>query len=100
MFVTELPFKPVEGGLDYMFFSCHCEARSFGAQSDNTKSEQAYLLIKQSLVVISTDIQCLFEKYLRPPGRRFGIIKPLTLVEVTSTPQKTEACFRSEIRVN
>ena len=82
-----------------MFFSCHCDARSFGAQSDNTKSEQAYLLIKQSLVVISTDIQRLFEKYLRRPGRRFGIIKPLTLVEVTSTPQRTEACFRSEIMV-
>ena len=82
-----------------MFFSCHCDARSFGAQSDNTKSEQAYLLIKQSLVVIFTDIQRLFEKYLRPPGRRFGIIKPLILVEVTSTPQRTEACFRSEIMV-
>ena len=82
-----------------MFFSCHGDARSFGAQSDNTKSEQAYLLIKQSLVVISTDIQRLFEKYLRPPGRRFGISKPLTLVEVTSTPQRTEACFRSEIMV-
>ena len=61
MFVTELPFKPVEGGLDYMSFSCHCDARSFGVQSDNTKSEQAYLLIKQSLVVIFTDIQRLFE---------------------------------------
>ena len=69
-----------------MFFSCHCHVRSFGAQSDNRadKSEQANLLIKQSLVVISTDIQRLFEKYLRPPGRRFGITKPLTLVEVTS----------------
>ena len=84
-----------------MFFSCHCDTRSFGAQSNNTKSEQAeaYLLIKQSLVVISTDIQRLFEKYLRPPGRRFGIIKPLTLVEVTSMPQRTEACFCSEIMV-
>ena len=28
---------------------------------------------------ISTDIQHLIEEYLRPPGRRFGIIKPLTL---------------------
>ena len=52
---------------------------AFGAQSDNTKSELAYLLIKQSLLVISSDIQRLFEEYLRPPGRRFGIIKPLTL---------------------
>ena len=74
--------------------------RSFGAQSDNTQSEQAYLLnFKQSLVVISTDIQRLFERYLRPPGRRFGIIKPLTLVEVTSMPQRTEACFCSEMMV-
>ncbi len=34
-----------------------------------------------SLLVISTDIQRLFEEYLRPPGRRFGIIKPLILDE-------------------
>ena len=99
MFVAELPFKPV-GIWMICFFSCHCALwGSFGAQSDNTQSEQAYLLIKQSLVVISTDIQRLFERYLRPPGRRFGIIKPLTLVEVTSMPQRTEACFRSEIMV-
>ena len=52
---------------------------AFGAQRDNTKSELAYLLIKQSLLVISTDIRRLFKEYLRPPGRRFGIIKPLTL---------------------
>ena len=31
------------------------------------------------MLVISTDIQSLFEEYLRPPGKRFGIIKPLTL---------------------
>ena len=54
---------------------------AFGAQCDNTESELAYLLIKQSLLVISTDIQRLFQEYLRPPGRRFGIIKPLTLGE-------------------
>ena len=54
---------------------------AFGAQSDYTKSELAYLLIKQSLLVISSDIQRLFEEYLRPPGRRFGIIEPLTLAE-------------------
>ena len=72
---------------------------AFDAQRDNTKSELAYLLIKKSLLVISTDIQRLFEEYLRPPGRRFGIIKPLTLVEVTSMPQRTEACFCSEIMV-
>ena len=33
------------------------------------------------MLVISTDIQCLFEEYLRPPVRRFGIIKPLILDE-------------------
>ena len=41
---------------------------AFGAQSDNTKSQLAYLLIKKSLLVIYTDIQCLFKEYLRPPG--------------------------------
>ena len=65
---------------------------AFGAQSNNPKSELAYLLIKQSLLVISTDIQRLFEEYLRPPGRRFGIIKPLTLVEST-------ACLKEPRRV-
>ena len=65
---------------------------AFGAQSDNTKSELAYLLIKQSLLVISSDIQRLFEEYLRPPGRRFGIIKPLTLVE-------SLACLKEPRRV-
>ena len=65
---------------------------AFGAQSDNPKSELAYLLIKQSLFVISTDIQRLFEEYLRPPGRRFGIIKPLTLVE-------SPACLKEPRRV-
>ena len=65
---------------------------AFGAQNDNPKSELAYLLIKQSLLVISTDIQRLFEEYLRPPGRRFGIIKPLTLVE-------SPACLKEPRRV-
>ena len=65
---------------------------AFGVQSDNTKSELAYLLIKQSLLVISTDIQRLFEECLRPPGRRFGIIKPLTLVE-------SPACLKEARRV-
>ena len=37
--------------------------------------------VKQSLLVISTDIRSLLEEYLRPPGRRFGIIKPLILDE-------------------
>ena len=59
---------------------------AFGTQSISRHLLQyhkirAYLSIKQSLLVISTDIQRLFEEYLRPPGRRFGIIKPLTLDE-------------------
>ena len=62
------------------------------AQSDNPKSELAYLLIKQSLIIISTDIQRLFDVYLRPPGRRFGIIKSLTLVE-------SPACLKEPRRV-
>ena len=99
MFVAELPFKPVGIWMICFLAAIVLFWRSFGAQSDNTQSEQAYLLIKQSLVVISTDIQRLFERYLHPPGRRFGIIKPLTLVEVTSMPQRTEACFCSEIMV-
>ena len=64
---------------------------AFGTQSDNTKSQLAYLLIKQSLLVISTDIQHLFKEYLRLPGR-FGIIKPMTLVELP-------ACFKEPRRV-
>ena len=67
---------------------------AFVAQSDNnTKSELAYLLIKQSLLVISTDIQHLFEEYLRPPGRRFGIIKPLTLVESLACLKQPRSVF-------
>ena len=53
----------------------------------------------QSLLVISTNIQRLFKEYLRPPGRRFGIIKPLTLVKSPSIAQRTEECFCSEIMV-
>ena len=60
---------------------------AFGGQSDNTKSKLACLLIKQSLLIISTNIQCLFKEYLRPLGRRFGIIKPLTLAE-------SQACLK------
>ena len=44
------------------------------------------------LFIIYTNIQCLFEEYLCPPGRRFGIIKPLTLV-------KSPACFKESRRV-
>ena len=72
---------------------------AFGVQSDNTKSELAYLLIKQTLLIISTDIHAYSRNILHPPGRRFGVIKALTLVEVTSMLQRTEACFCSEIMV-
>ena len=74
---------------------------AFGVQSDNTKSELAYLkLIKQSLLIISTDIQRLFKEYVRPPGRRFGIIKPLTLVESSACLKELrEVCFCSKIMV-
>ena len=65
---------------------------AFGAQSDNTKSELAYLLTKQSLLLISTDIRCLSEEYLRPLGRRFGIIKPLTLDD-------SPACLKEPSRI-
>ena len=72
---------------------------AFGAQSidyfDSTNSELT-CLVKQSFLVISTDIRSLFKEYLCPPGRRFGIIKPLTL---TSIPQRNEECFCSEIMV-
>ena len=66
---------------------------AFGVQSDNTKSELAYLLIKQSLLVISTDIRCLFEEYLCQPGRRFGIIKPLTLDDSPAYLKKPRHVF-------
>ena len=39
------------------------------------------MLIKQSFLVISNDIECFFEEYLNTPGKRFGIIKPLILNE-------------------
>ena len=52
----------------------------------NTNSEP-YLLIKQRFLTISTDVRHLFEEYLCLPGRRFGIIKPLTL-------HKSPACLK------
>ena len=66
---------------------------AFGVQSDNTKSELAYLLIKQSFLFISTDIQRFFEGYLRPPGRRFGIIKPLTFAESPACLKEPRCVF-------
>ena len=44
-------------------------------------------VLKQPFLTISTDVQSLFEEYLCPPGRRFGIIKPLTL-------HKSPACLK------
>ena len=77
------------------FFSCHCDV-GFGAQSidyfDNTNSELT-CSIKQCLLVISTDIRSLFEEYLRPPGRRFGIIKPLILDESHQHASKNRGVF-------
>ena len=71
-------------------------ASAFGVQSidyfDNTNSEQ-YLLIKQSLLDISTDIRSLFEEYLRPPGRRFGIIKPLTIIKSQAFLKEMRSVF-------
>ena len=52
----------------------------------NTNSEP-YLLIKRRFLTISADVQRFFEEYLCPPGRRFGIIKPLTL-------HKSPACLK------
>ena len=41
----------------------------------------------------STDIRSLFEEYLRPPGRRFGIINPLTLVKSPAFLKETRSVF-------
>ena len=69
---------------------------AFGAQSISRHvltSELTCFKIKQSLLVISTDIQRLFEEYLRPPGRRFGIIKPLTLDESPACLKEPRCAF-------
>ena len=50
------------------------------------------MLMKPSLLVISTNIQRLFEEYLHLPHRRFGIIKPLIL-------DKSPACLKEPRRV-
>ena len=41
----------------------------------------------------------LFEEYLRLPGRRFGIIKPLTIDESPACPEEPRRVFSSEIMV-
>ena len=51
------------------------------------------MLTKQSLLIISTDIQCLFEEYLHVHGRRFGIIKSLTLNESPACPKEPRCVF-------
>ena len=66
---------------------------TFCVQSDSTKSEGAYLLIKQSLLIISTDLQRLFKECLRSPGRKFGIIKPLTLDESSTCLKELRRVF-------
>ena len=72
------------------FFSFHCDVGFWRAKHQLLRyyKFRDYLLIKQSLLVISTDIRSLFEEYLRLPGRRFGIIKPLIL------DQKSPACLK------
>ena len=79
-----------------MFFLAAIVTLTFGVQSidyfDNTNSELT-CSIKQCLLVISTDIRSLFEEYLRPPGRRFGIIKPLILDESHQHASKNRGVF-------
>ena len=71
-------FYSLQSGVD-RYFSWNCDVGFWHTKQQH--KFRAYLLIKQSLLLNSTDIQRLFEKYLSPPGRRFGIIKPLTLDE-------------------
>ena len=73
---------------------------AFGAQTIDyhvltsiTQTQSLPVNITQSLLVISTDIQRLFEECLRPPGRRFGIIKPLTLDESPACLKEPRCVF-------
>ena len=77
------------------FFSFHCDVSFWRAKHRLLRQHKfrAYLLIKQSLLVISTDIRSLFEEYLCPPGRRFGIIKPLTLVKSPAFLKEMRSVF-------
>ena len=83
-----------------MFLSWNCDVRVWRAKHqssctyfNNTNSELTCFKIKQSLLVISTDIQRFFEEYLRPPGRRFGIIKPLTLDQSPACLKEPRCAF-------
>ena len=73
------------------YFSWSCDVRFWRAKQKH--KFRAYLLIMQSLLLISTDMQRLVEEYLRPPGRRFGIIKPLTLNGSTASLKEQRCVF-------
>ena len=90
--------------LNCRFYSLgYCDVRFWCAKHrlswtyfSNTNSEP-YLLITQRFLTISTDVQRLFEEYLCPPGRRFGIIKPLTLHKSPACLKEPRCVFCSEI---
>ena len=73
-------------GLGLIDFLAGIVTYAFGAQSSNK-------FRASSLLVISTDVQRLFEEYLRPPGRRFGIIKPLILDESPACLKEPRCVF-------
>ena len=83
-------FYSLGSGID-RFFSWNCDVRFWRAKQQH--KFRAYLLIKQSLLIISTDIQRLFEEYLHPPGRRSGIIKPLILDESPACLKEPRCVF-------
>ena len=93
VFVIELPSLLLR--IWICFFSFHCDVGFWRAKHRLLRLHKfrAYLLIKQSLRVISTDIRSLFEEYFRPPGWRFGIIKPLTLVKSPAFLKETRSVF-------
>ena len=65
---------------------------AFGVQSDNTKSELAYLLIKQSLLIISTDIHAYSRNICT---RLVGDLASLSLLPSLKSP----ACLKEPRRV-
>ena len=98
VFVIELLFLIAWKGLGWICLLAGIVTLTFDVQSidyfHNTNSElTVYLLIKQSLLFIPTDIRSLFEEYLRPPGRRFGIMKPLILDESHQHASKNRGVF-------
>ena len=70
------------------FFSCHCDVGFWRVKHRLLRKHKF-----QSLLVISTDIQSLLEEYLRSPGRRFGVIKPLNLVKSPAFLKETRSVF-------